>query len=462
MRLLSFTAVPLRALVLVCASTALFAWVLADGATAGWRPAIAPAVALAATLVGGLWLFREARVFVRAASKSPEARGMSRNASPAPGSGELQNPSLLTAWSVAGVAGIRVDDVLKAAREGRRPSPDADLRDISGFPVFAARTPALMPSDVRDSLDPGEHDPDDEGGDELWRALALLERALAPALADLSPRLRESVGAAAVKWLVPVEWPATREKILRKWIPQSPLKQLQLAPDAIEFVAVRDDTDALEIIDSLLSIRALPRQPSHHVVIGTQSHVGQRTVDRWSSTGLLFTSNTQGGSIPGEIAAVLVISRQANASDATTRSAVRLHRPVWGMHADSTDSSGRLQPSLLVSQVEEALAQAALGPSGIVAILSDADHRPSRSRELFAAVSDTFPALEPLTDVVPLGIATGFVSPLGGLLALCAAAETVRLTNEPALCVTCQAPHSRAVMIVSPTATARAPEESPP
>lgn len=404
------------------------------------------ALVLATALTVSLWFYRRASVRLRAQAKSaPVGTETVDESTPAE---EPPHPptALLSSWSVVTGESACALDLLGTARQGGVPKPDAELRDLGGFPAFAARCSNIETSYLRDRFGQegqgAQHD-----DEELWRALALLEQALPPALASFAEPASATVD---LIWLLPDDWPPRYEHTMRSWLGQMVQARTLPALRATDFVRLRDDARAFEILDSILAREHRTGAPSHHLMIGAVSHVTQETVDRWSASRRLFGADCPEGLTPGEAAVVLTLTTVGNENPGTQEALTRVHRPATGMRESLATQPGAKLASPLPARFEAALMHAGLDAPKVASVVSDTDHRPSRSVELFTSVSAAFPELEPLVDVVPLGTVSGFISPLGGLVSLCCAAESARTRQAPALCVTAQASLAVAALIAAP------------
>ena len=154
----------------------------------------------------------------------------------------------------------------------------------------------------------------------------------------------------------------------------------------------------------------------------------------------------------------MLLANAAGAALTPGRSAALISRAASGRSEHSAHAAA--SRALVGSCIDAVLAGAGLNASDIANVFADADHRAGIARELLPTLVERFPALEPLVDTLTLGTATGFASPIGGLVALLCAADAVSTSNGAALCLTCQSPLASAAMIVhagcSPSVSANA------
>ncbi len=86
--------------------------------------------------------------------------------------------------------------------------------------------------------------------------------------------------------------------------------------------------------------------------------------------------------------------------------AMRLWRPVCGRRDKSADVAGRIGCTTLTAVLTEVL-QRTTPPHESLMVVSDADHRASRTGELFEALQGVAPELDPLQQVTRVGEACG-------------------------------------------------------
>ncbi|NMG44892.1 hypothetical protein GPA22_14290 [Aromatoleum toluvorans] len=356
--------------------------------------------------------------------------------------------------------GTDAAQVAEASRQGCAPVLDDELRDVNGFPVFAARVPSLPIDEVTEQLNGlGAAAMTPALDDEDLRTLAMLHMTLPLALDEIAEMVvREPRALRSVIWLTSRAWPDARRTRLTEW-----LRREHLAPRGVEAVSVevrcvRDDAQAFEAIDQLIADLNRQTTPAIVLVMGAVSHVGEGTVAQWQAESRLFMANMQEGLIPGEAAAVMLLANAAGAALTPGRPAALMSRAASGRSEHSAHAAA--SRALVGSCIDAALAGAGLNASDIANVFADADHRAGIARQLLPTLVERFPALEPFVDTLTLGTATGFASPIGGLVALLCAVDAVSTSNGAALCLTCQSPLASAAMIVhaggSPSVSANA------
>lgn len=465
--MLAFT---LRSVILAVLATALvWALVLGWWRAVGYEPGATDVathlILLPAALLAGFWLLRTFIEHLRRppAATASESMGSSEFQAAAASAPTRSPKTYLIAFALQCAHGTEAAQVLDAARAGCTPPLDDELRDANGFPVFAARVADLSPKDLGKTLN--DHPIGMRMGDseEHARTLTMLHGALPRALdAVVEFVAPDPAELRTVLWLSDRNRSAEHNTHLSVWLQREHLAPRGIATKDIRFHHLQDDAHAFELIDALAA--ELGRQPSPAIalVLGAVSHVDERTVASWEAASHLFTANTQDGRIPGEVAAALVLSNAAGAALAQRLSSPRLSHATSGRVGPAGDARLKAGDPLLGSLIDTILADTQIDAARISTVLADADHRTPVTTELLRALSERFPTLEPLSDTLGVGNATGFASPIGGLVALLCAAETASATEGVALCLTCQSPHARAAMIVdaSPAASKSPPQTS--
>ncbi len=378
-----------------------------------------------------------------------------------------------------------------------RPALDPELTDLDGLPVFTARVeslecaPTSEASDERPSWAPAR-DGTDSGGPahapwppegRVARTQALLEGLSWPIWSQVDEALQawrwaspdakglvpdpDPAAVGTPTWLAGVSRPAARPQgprgrlFLRVLVPDTwpdawqqaavaavlseapewlrqPVGQGLLSLDAAPWPV----TDAEGLWGHLGDWRALQaRRPSPESlwVVGADSLLDADHIDQLQAQGELFTPHHQLGRIPGEAAAAVwlctpewqqALADQAPAEHPPDMSAVpALHGVLHARRERSADLHGRNHMGTLLGLLAQA-------PSPAELLLTDADHRASRTAEVFEALTEWAPALDPMQHVLRLGDACGDLGLARGLACLALAAglpapTTVALVHDP-------------------------------
>lgn len=447
------------ALIAVLAVTLIWALVLgwwqADGHQPGSIDLLTHLVVLPASLLAGFWLLRSFIEHLRVSGATTAPSRERRHSEIAETSlqpesrDERSSGAHLIGNALLCARGTNAAQLTEANQQGGTPALDDRLRDTQGFPVFAASVPALALEELREELDGAAAAITPPLDEEDLRALAMLELTLPQALDEVAEAIaREPRALPSAYWLTSGDWPDARRTQLSDWLRRKLLVPRGIDAVKVEFRCLRDDAHAFETIDQLVADLNGRKTPAIFLVMGAVSHVGERTVAEWQADSRLFMANMQEGWIPGEAAAVLMLANPGGADLVRGRLSPRISRAAAGRSEYPADGRARIHRTLVGNRIDAVLADTGLDASDIRGIFTDADHRATMANELLPALSDRFPALEPLVDTLTLGTTTGFASPFGGLVALLCAADAVSTSNEPALCLTCQSPFARAAMIV--------------
>lgn len=191
------------------------------------------------------------------------------------------------------------------------------------------------------------------------------------------------------------------------------------------------------------------------LILAVDSAMDEATVEQWQSIGELFTAQHQTGRIPGEAATgLLVVSPALGAqldAKAMPQQPIRLSRPVCLKRDKSADAAGRVGATVLADAITQALDVAGLKATENMMVIADADHRASRTSELFEALQSLIPGLDPTTQVARAGEVLGDVGVARSLLSTalgCAAVWTAE-GDSVALATHVHAPHERVVLALT-------------
>ena len=189
------------------------------------------------------------------------------------------------------------------------------------------------------------------------------------------------------------------------------------------------------------------------------SALDERAIEHWQAIGELFTSHHQTGRIPGEAAVGLLMVSPALMERipevALPQAPVRVSRPVSFKRDKSADAAGRVGSSTLAEAMLHVMTAGQIEPSDRLMVVSDADHRASRTAELFEALQAVAPGLDPMLNVARSGEALGDVGVARTLLstALGCAAVWHSQGEHVALVTHVQSSHDRVVLSLSASST---------
>lgn len=242
---------------------------------------------------------------------------------------------------------------------------------------------------------------------------------------------------------VPADWPEAHRTLFIGWLRQ----QAGVALDWARASGSGEPRWSLEPLDAPEAgwDRLLPRLNELHadtrprllMVLAAHSLVDDACVTGLQARGELFTSQHQGGRVPGEGAAGLLL---ANASMAARCAEARhpwLGVPGEARRQRSADRAGRPGADEFTAAMKQVLTpwehwpESQAGQGGWWC-LSDADHRPSRTSELYEAFQALQPDGDAMQAVLRLGDAWGDMGIARTLVPMALAASVVRQGLQPA------------------------------
>jgi hypothetical protein len=185
------------------------------------------------------------------------------------------------------------------------------------------------------------------------------------------------------------------------------------------------------------------------IVVASASHIGEETIAQWVADDSLFTTSQPQGKVPGEGAAGLLITNQANV--AGDGSVALLEGIEEGRRALSADESKRSDSTLLGELSARVLDQSETNASDVAVLIADTGTRSSRTLELMAHVSASLPQLEETGDVVRAGVASGTCDAVQFMTALALGTHYVTERGAPVLCISNEDPYCRAVALMRPS-----------
>ncbi len=359
-----------------------------------------------------------------------------------------------------------------------RPGLDPELQDLDGAPVFTARLPELDVEGLRRSL------PSDVG-DRVVRALALLEapadqlleRVLmltddwpvdpvsgpSPVASDQPAHLSGMVAAAppgmrpgampprlTVRLALPSSWTEVEREHASAWLR---MRCAVLASPALQVHAL-DQADGLwAVLDQQTLQWAREGSAQWCLVLVADSAIDEHEIERRQAVGELFTGAHQTGRIPGEAAAgLLLVTGQWPGLAQQVPLPARLFRPVRLRRDKSADASGRVGASVLQDAMGQALSVCAASDNELLQVVADADHRASRTAEVFEALQELAPHLDPMLSVTRVGEACGDQGLAAALVSVALATGLAQQDDAPGvtLAVLVQATHERVALALTP------------
>lgn len=429
-------------------------------------------------LLGGFWLLRWGiRRRREAQAASPMVAAGDDESSPVDNGPQPDRIIHLLAGAVWLRAGAGGEAVAEALAKPERPSLHPQLKDALGLPVFAAAVEDLDPAAVEAPLRAADPDAFERVfGEESLRAIALLDpvaeelllTALLPApvevVADphgatLHPHAMHhsrSVRAAApavappvlqIRLLLPSAWAPTARQASGDWL-RAKAAAIGYAQHQfeIEVMPVASGNDSWRLFDQLAQAHARDGGDDRQLLLAAHSAIGEASIERLDARRELLVSGHPEGLIPGEGAAGLLFGHAVTPHDPDAPP-LRLHRLLSGQAGQGRGAS-RQAAELL----QHAMTTAAQPAEAIVAVFSDADHRPSRAIEIAGAIAATLPELDPVDDARHLGLVCGDLGAVAPLALLAAAAAQAAQADAPVLVFGLADPQARIALALSPAA----------
>lgn len=412
------------------------------------------------------------------------------------------------AWVLAEAVTLATGAVAEAAWSGIqsqtvRPGLDVHLQDVDGMPVFTSRVPEL---DLDDWLDAHAELRTAQGArlsEPVLRGLALLEGPLSEMLAVITELALADEAADAgslrvldgtemgaghtmkahlsgvggqvskatvqareahapqltIRLVLPSHWPEAERAAAIDWLRSQCGALLDWAEGA-RAKGLRWVTDVVEQpealwaeVDQQMVQWTRQARPELLLMLAVDSAVSVSHIDRMQAVGELFTSAHQTGKVPGEGAVGLLLANAHWPGLAQRESLpVRMWRPVLARRDKSADAAGRVGTTALSAALTHAVNLAQGDKDGLL-VVSDADHRASRTGELFEALLAVVPGLDPMLAVARVGESCGELGLARALVPCALACTSLRASGsagQVALATNVQSSHERVVVALAP------------
>jgi len=417
---------------------------------------------LTAVLFAVLWMAQRIRV--------PDRCPVDRVDAPQPAPASVVTDELERSCSVA-VAEVAVmlsvgrdaGQAMSAVLAGMpRPSLAPLLQDMDGLPVFSARVEELDLASAEHALPP-------HSSDQMRRAAALLLPPLqqlldrlgecleltmpdrvsrvAQAVSSYQPDMKAhlaGIGAqrpaesgatrrqpgVVVRLAVPVNWPQAVRDHLLAWLRGQCHDKLGAFDLRLEvhLHPMEAGAELWQLLDQQMKQWARQAASAHEacVLLVADSAIDPEEVDRWQARGELFTASHQSGRIPGEAAAgLLMLSAHWSGLTGELLPLARMYRPVCLSRDKSADAIGRVGHATLLASLSQALQLAGGAPVQVEMVVSDGDHRASRTAEVFEALLALNPELDPMLAIARVGDLCGDLGLAGALVPTALAASAL-------------------------------------
>lgn len=460
---------------------------------------------LTAGLVMSLWAVKRLRSYAAAppAAVTPPAA----TAQPAAAANTAVNERSAHVKLLASAVQVRAGNQWTAAQASIasgecKPDLDAQLKDDDGIAVFTAPMPELSTDDLADALAETvntltQAKPEAWAGyeapAEVLRALTLLETATGtmgeaveaqwPALAAPPPSPRNKAAtlppAVAIRVAIPARWSVQSQQAAGAWLEQlfdpfieaglqaagqsramahsvRPAVQLHVHPVA--------SAEAFwQLMDQQLLQWQRDKTPGLLWALAADSLLSENDTAAMAAANELFSGNNQRGRVPGEAAAsVLLASPDWPELPQAEPAQARLYRANLMRRDKSADASGRVGPQTLLQTTTDAIKASGWQPAQVEHITTDADHRASRTSEVYEMLQELLPHLDTSEQALRLGVGCGDLGVARLLTCVALTASQVQESQKPALVLGAFPAFQRFAVVMTPPmappeATAAAP-----
>ncbi|MFS8930511.1 hypothetical protein [Cupriavidus taiwanensis] len=432
------------------------------------------------------------RTNVAAASQTPATAAPGEAGNAAEGAhAEANDPTrnwraALLATAVRTPAGNAPDALAEAAKAGNRPGLVA--MDGLPAPVFAAQIESIDIESLHTEF--AARTPDLVWDDEALRALALaaevtdelaMQAAVyAPAGHDMA--VPDSTAPLVVTMLLPRGWPETRQAAAGDWLRERLSQYWPAARLTLEATAARGDGDALLLLDRATQAvnRPVDGQPALRMLVAADSLIGANAVEALEQEDQLFSARCPHGRTPGEAAAGVLLGAHQPAAgaaktgtdedaDALADSApILITRTAMARLEAPTADHGQPRLEALAQAVTQAIEiiagkaeaapqdaadtgpQSEEAPAAVATIVTDTGVHPVRTVEIAQVVSTRFPTLDPVADLLALGLPCGYAGAAGALLPVVVAHYLALDGGRPVLALSAGDAQQRGAVAILP------------
>src|SRR5882724_145046 len=461
---------------------------------------------LTAALVLTVWLIKRLRAYAAAPIVPASAAGAAPAADAVPAGNTHALPFKVLASNVFVRAGADWSGAQSGIETGDcRPELDTQLKDNDGIAVFTAAMPGLACDSVSEAVNEllsrlKTRQPDVWNGfecpAEVLRTLALMEGSVIGMRESLeaqwsvlsaplsSPRLKPAAPASpvessalaptvSIRVAIPSRWSASAQQLAQAWLDQlfEPMISagLQAAGQSRAMAksvqpVVQLHVHAVDMAEAfwLLADQQLMQWQRDGATgllfaLAADSLLSEAAVHHMAAAQELFSGTNQRGRVPGEGAAALLLASPSWPELAQAEPALaQMHRASLMRRDKAADAAGRIGSAVLLQAAGDALKGSGVEATQIKHLTSDADHRGSRSGELFEVLQALLPHLDSASDVLRLGAGCGDlgVSRLLACIALCA--TQVKGSAKPSLVLGNFSPFDRFAVVLTPPVPAHA------
>ncbi|HEY0817935.1 MAG TPA: hypothetical protein VGD46_04100 [Rhizobacter sp.] len=455
-------------------------------------------VLLTAALLGTVWSVKRLRAYAAAPAVVPAAKAAAAApAATAPSANAPAVPPRVLAAAVQLRSGANWQDAQSRIAEGVcKAELDPAMKDDDGIAIFTAPVSDLVADDIGEALsgivatrrhalpaDWVEQVP----AAEVLRALSLLNAVAGPmadaievhwpALAVPLPSQRAANGTPAhppllppvvsIRVGIPARWPLPVRQLASVWLQdlfaphidaglqaagQSHAMASAARPAVQLHVHPVESAEAYWLLmEQQLQQWQREKQPGLLWAVVTDSLVGPDAVEQLSRTRELFSGRHQQGRVPGEAAAGLLLASAAwrMPADADPPMAL-LHQASIARRDKSADASGRISSQTLMQALDDTLRGTAVDAALVQHLTTDADHRATRTAEVYEVTQEKLPHLDASQHALRLGLGCGDTGV--ARLVACAAltATQVQESQAPALLLATHSPFDRLSVLMAP------------
>lgn len=374
-----------------------------------------------------------------------------------------------------------------------KPELDKQIKNDDGLAVFTASMPDLSTDTLSDAVAEltaplAAAKPDVWAGYEapadMLRALTLMERAASsmqeaieaqwPVLSALPLSPRNKVAAApslpptvAIRVAIPARWSAQTQQLAITWLDTlfEPFIETGLKAAGQSRAMANSVRPAVQLhvhpvasaesfwvlMDQQLLQWQRDKQAGLLWVLAADSLVSDSETAAMESAQELFSGNNQRGRVPGEGAASLLLASPAWLSPPEAQPPVaKLNRASLIKRDKSADANGRVSPQTLQQATTDALQASGWKAEQIQHVTTDADHRASRTGEVYETTQELLPHIDPGEHALRLGVGCGDLGVARLLACVALTAGQVQESKKPALVLGAFPAHERFAVILTP------------
>ncbi len=375
-------------------------------------------------------------------------------------------PLAILAGGLCLPAGASADEVIQALAEPRQVGLHKRLKDGAGFPIFAGWVEDLDTGAMEQALDEavaGHRQRAQRLTEEQLRALALLrpvvqdllllvssEGLLAKPEAQQDVRQRAPLPAPELKINLSLSlgWAGEAQRDAREWLlAEAVASGLPADRTTVETSLVTSNAELWQQFAAIAGQPVTSSAPVYHLVMACDSAIGPHGVERLERAGQMRSARQPEGLVPGEGAAgVLLVAGDERGAfphkpQAIARGMVLSQQGItWQTRSAVRQMSEMLTQTLAFSQ---------LGKEDLLALVSDADQRKSRSAAVSGVVAIDLPHLEPESQCHSIGGACGHLGHVASLAVLALAAAKAQQDDAPVLALLVSEASERAMVTLS-------------